>query len=468
VVALRDAGRSNRLTLGSWSDARATFAVVAVVGVLAIAAQAWIYAGDLTYYEGPPLRSDGVGYYVYLPAVILEHDVTLVRTAARSFGNNPTRIGGVYLVPVHGAPSKTRRPLNDHEVGVAVLELPFFLAGHALAAATGAPRTGFSWPYQAAAAAAGIAYVLVGLAVLASVLRRWFRRSTVVVTLLALTFGGAVFEYATYDATYSHAYAFCLVAVIVRLTIAVRDRPRLGTAVALGTAVGLLGLIRVTNLAIVAFCALVSVESKADLAARARSLLRRLDLLAVGAGVALLVLLPELAYLYRITGRAFVNPYEAWVPPARLELLHPHLIGVLFSVRKGLFFWTPLLLIAVAGLAFLRRTARPLFFATVVYLPLQTWIVASWTYWWYGGSFGMRALIDVMPVFALGLAAIVEVARGARARRALAIAIAVTTLLGVHGMITYWLKAIPYDKTTFGEYLNSFVDYGAHDWVVKD
>jgi hypothetical protein len=80
----------------------------------------------------------------------------------------------------------------------------------------------------------------------------------------------------------------------------------------------------------------------------------------------------------------------------------------------------------------------------------------------------MRALIDVMPVFALGLAAIVEAVRGVGARRALALAIAVTTLLGLHGMLTYWLKAIPYDQTTFAEYLNSFVHYGAHDWVLDD
>src|SRR4029078_11737737 len=49
-----------------------------------------------------------------------------------------------------------------------------------------------------------------------------------------------------------------------------------------------------------------------------------------------------------------------------------------------------------------------------------TWVVASWSVWWYGASFGMRALIEAMPVFALGLGALVGTARGtdARARRA--------------------------------------------------
>jgi hypothetical protein len=44
----------------------------------------------------------------------------------------------------------------------------------------------------------------------------------------------------------------------------------------------------------------------------------------------------------------------------------------------------------------------------------------------------------------------------------------VTTLLAVHGMVAYWLKAIPYDQTTFRQYLDSFVDYRAHTWHLSD
>ena len=71
----------------------------------------------------------------------------------------------------------------------------------------------------------------------------------------------------------------------------------------------------------------------------------------------------------------------------------------------------------------------------------------------------MRALIDAMPVFALGLAALIDAARRAIARRALTAAIAVTTLLAVHGMVSYWLHTIPYDQTTFHQYLASFWHY---------
>jgi hypothetical protein len=430
--------------------------VIGAVAVLAIAATAWIYAADLTYYEGGPIRSDGAGYYVYLPALLLDHDVTMVRTAARSFGGDPGYIPGVKWVRTSVPPGHPgqHRPLDQFGVGEAVLIAPFFAVGHVLAIVMNERRDGFSWPYQAAASAAGLVYMLLGLAFTAAVLRRWFDRRTVVLTVLALTFGAAVFNYGTYETTWSHAYSFFLVALIVRLTLWVWERPRFAGAIALGASLGLLGLVRLTNLSIVVFCLLVGVERFADLRRRARSLLRHVDLVAVGAGVFLVMLVPQLAYWQRIMGTIFVNQYQG--TGAHLDLLHPHLVGVLFSVRKGLFFWTPLIVLAVAGLPLLRRTARPLFVPAVAYLVVATWVAASWSIWWYGGSFGMRALIDAMPVFALGLAALIECARGVIARRAVTAAVAVTTLLAVHGIVAYWRKEIPYDQTTFHQYLESF------------
>jgi hypothetical protein len=440
------------------------FAVLGAVGVLAIAATTVIYAAHLTYYDGPPIRSDGLSYYVYLPAVLLDHDVTMVRTADRSFGGKPTNISDIDWTR---NTSGKRVPLDPHGVGVAVLMLPFFAAGDLLAVVANEPRNGFSWPYQAADDASGLTYVLLGLALTAAVLRRWFARRTVIVTILAITFGAAVFEYATYDASYSHGYSFFLVALAMRLTLSVWDRPRLSAAAALGATLGLVGLVRPTNLVLLLFCGLVGIERLADIPRRARSLLQHADLVAVGASVLVLTLLPQFLYLYLVTGSPFANPYRA-TPGAHLNPLDPHVFDVLFSVRKGLFFWTPLLVIAVAGLPRLRQSAPPLFAPAVLYLVITTWIVSSWATWWYGGSFGMRALIDAMPVFALGLAALYETTRGAAAFRGLNLAIGLTTLLAIHGMLTYWLKAIPYDQTTFSEYLHSFLHYGGHTWHLND
>ncbi|MBV8395943.1 MAG: hypothetical protein JO064_06755 [Actinobacteria bacterium] len=442
---------------------RRLLVLLGVTVVLAIGAFAWIYAGDLTYYDEPPIRSDGTSYYVYLPAALIDHDLTLRRTASHvpDFQNDVEYISGVNWVR---STSGKLLPLDPHGVGVAFLLAPFFGVGHLLAVVSRARQNGFTWPYQAAAAAAGCVYGLLGLLLLASVLGRFFSRRTVLLTVAGITFGAGIFHYLTYDATYSHVYSFFLIALIVRLTLSVWDRPRVANVAALGASFGVLGMVRMTNLVLVVFCALVGVENFADLRRRPRVLARHLDLVALGAGAFVLTLLPQLAYWYRITGHVLINPYEVVVPPVHEDLLHPHLVGVLFSVRKGLFFWTPILLLAVAGLPALRRKAPPLFLPTVVYLPVVTWVVASWSRWWYDGSFGMRGLVDAMPVFALGLASIVETARQPAARRALLAGMAVTTVLALHGMVSYWLRSIPYDHTTFREYLQSFVHYHARTW----
>jgi hypothetical protein len=440
-----------------WSDRRVYGALIALIGILALATTAWIYSAGLTYYGEGPIRSDGEGYYVYLPAVLLDHDLTLRRTAERSFGGDPAYIQGVRwaqtTVPL-GYPGQ-HQYLDQYGIGEAVLISPFFVLGWGLAIVMHQPRDGFSWPFQAAASAAGLVYMLLGLALVVSILIRWFSRRTVVITLIALTFGAAVFDYGTSETTMSHAYSFFAIALVVRLALSVQQRPRLVNSIAFGASLGLVGLIRATNLTILLFCLLIGIARWSDLGKRGRALLTHLDLLAIGTVVFLLVLLPQSAYWYRITGAWITNPYRG--PGEGLDLLHPHLIGVLFSVRKGLFFWTPLLLLSVIGIPFLRRTARPLFIPTVVYLPIAIWVVSSWSIWWYGGSFGMRALIDEIPVFALGLAALIETTRSLFARRVVMTMIALTTLIAVQGLLGYWLKTIPIDHATIHQRIESVV-----------
>src|SRR5438876_10735696 len=102
-------------------DARVIGIVLAGIAAAAIAASAWISSAHLPYYRGGPIRSDGVGYYVYLPALFLDHDLTFRRTGARSFGGDPAYIPGVKWVRTGvpaGRPGQ-HRPLDQFGVGEA-------------------------------------------------------------------------------------------------------------------------------------------------------------------------------------------------------------------------------------------------------------------------------------------------------------------------------------------------------------
>ena len=192
---------------------------VLLSGTVALAA---IYSRG--YNAGEPIRSDGVGYYIYLPAVFLDHDLSLVRTVDRSFDGDLRKAGDLHRVK-HGY-------LGPHQIGEAILLAPFFAIGHVIAIASNAPRDGFSRPYQGAAAAAGLLYGVVGLALLGAFLRRWFDRWIVGATLLALTFGTNLFHYLTYDAVYSHSFSFAATAFILWSTIRLTERATAETGVA--------------------------------------------------------------------------------------------------------------------------------------------------------------------------------------------------------------------------------------------
>jgi hypothetical protein len=77
--------------------------------------------------------------------------------------------------------------------------------------------------------------------------------------------------------------------------------------------------------------------------------------------------------------------------------------GVLFSEYRGLFFWSPVLLMAVPGLVKLARTARPVAIVIVAVFLLQLVQVAGFYRWFGGNSIGARYLSPAIPF--LGFAA---------------------------------------------------------------
>jgi len=417
-------------------DTHVVVLVVAFVALSGAGALAAIYSRGYSHGD-PPIRSDAVGYYIYLPAAFLDHDPSLVRTVHRSFGGDLQKAGDLRRVE-HGY-------LGPHQIGEAMLLAPFFAAGHVTAIASGARRDGLSRPYQSWAAAAGLLYGVAGLALLGLFLRRWFDCRVVGATLLALTFGTNLFHYLTYDAVYSHAFSFAATAFILWSTVRLTERATATRALLLGLGVGLLATIRPTNLVIALFPLLVGI--------RRRGLVAQPWLLAAGALGFIAPVLPQLLYWHHLTGHFIVNAYGS---NPKLELTHPHLLAVAFSVRKGLFFWTPLLALAVAGLPLLRSRAPAVALATPVTLAVNFWVVASWSQWWYGGSFGQRALVESLPLVALGLAALFDWARTSRALAPVAFAVVLTSCLALHAMAEYWLGNIPSDGTTWQIYLHSF------------
>jgi hypothetical protein len=381
---------------------------------------------------GAPIRSDAFSYYVYLPAWFLYHDPSLDAVADDCCGGEFPAWTAIIRWPV------THHWVDAHPIGEAILMAPFFGVAHLLTRWSNLSPDGFTPYYQHAAGLAGLCYVLAGLWFLQRLLRRHFPPGVVEASLLALLTGTSLFHYATFDSAWSHAFSFALCAALLERLDAWRPG-RIRDDVIVGGLAGLLILVRHTNI-LMPICFVAAVRS------------RRLAL--TTATIAVLAVLPQL-WLYRqATGHWLVSSYGQ----LGFTFASPHLWGVLASPAKGVFFWAPLLIVAVAGFAWLPASLRRWRLPSAVLLAANTYIIASWWDWQFGGSYGHRGFVDAYPVLALGLAsAFAHAARIPRRRAMLAAAVVTLCALSVFQMLQYWQGVLPMSDMTWPQYRSSFL-----------
>lgn len=91
-----------------------------------------------------------------------------------------------------------------------------------------------------------------------------------------------------------------------------------------------------------------------------------------------------------------------------------NVFDVLFSGTRGLFVWSPIAAVGVAGLIGVLKKSRFRLFATigVSMLVLYTLFYGSWRVWWGGDAFGQRFLIPLYPFLAVGIAFSLQALRG--------------------------------------------------------
>jgi hypothetical protein len=421
---------------------------VLCAAVLSIAGYAFVYG---TGRASQPIRSDGFSYYVYLPSWFIFHDPSLSATARDCCGGEFPKFTAIVRWP------GTRRWVNAHPVGVAVMQAPMFLGGHALTRWTNLSPDGFTLYYQHASGLSGTLWIVAGLWVLRGLLRRHFSDGITAVTLATLLLGTNLYHYATFDSSYSHPYSFFLFAALLDLTERWWQRPSTRLSVLVGLVAGLIVLVRHTNVLFLLVFPLYGVAGWPSVRARLVTASAHVPRLATAAAVAALVVAPQLAIYYGATGQILVSSYG----DLGFNWGSPQVAGVLFSVQKGLFFWSPLLVAACAGLLLLLRSsngARAFVIPGLLFLALDTYVIASWWDWQFGGSYGHRGFVDALPLFALGLAAFYTWAAARPIRRAVTtLAVACAVSLSVFQMMQYWNGVLPFSDLTWDQYRGIFL-----------
>jgi hypothetical protein len=341
------------------------------------------------------IQSDGKGYYAWLPAIFIYHDLNFEFYEKTEIQNSydKNRVSD-YRVNHNG------QTLDKFTAGTGLCILPFFLAAHFLTVIFGYPADGYSQLYAIFVNIAALFYLFTGLHFLKKLLRLYnFKEGIISLILIAIVFGTNLFYYVIGEPSMSHIYSFAVVSIFLYYIkfyfMAPGRRPMLISALSLG----IILLIRPVNaliLAAVPFLAGTRKNPKSGLMFQ----LRNPDNAIISCILLLFVLVIQ-PVLFKIqSGEFLVYTY----PGEGFNFLHPHILKVLFSYKKGLFLYTPMLLISLIGFIALFRKNRFEASSLLIFLGLITYVFSSWWNWWYGGSFSSRVYVEYLPFFAILLA----------------------------------------------------------------
>ena len=380
-------------------------------GALALGYFALALLGTRLVGEFDLTSGDGRAYYVYLPSAVIDHDIDFTNQIQEHWrsGFKPLSVR---------ARTETGLVWNKFTIGFALSLLPAFLLAHGLALAlhalTGSPLVapdGFSPLYQCLCLAMILGYAVATMAIADRWLTERFHVDgrAAAAAVAAYWLGTHYAYYCFREPFMAHVVSAFWVASTVAVAIAIRD----------GLAAGAL---RGRDLLALAFAFAMAMECRLSnafvfpvfvgllLEARRRALLGKLLRLSPSALPGLFPFALQLWVFRLMTGKALTDPYDT---EPFSNWAHPYLVHTLVSSKHGLFFWSPILLLAAWGLAERFRQQRdPLLVGLTLSFAVLWYVNSSWYAWWFGEAFGARAFLELSVLFVLGLGFAFERLRG--------------------------------------------------------
>lgn len=353
--------------------------------------------------------SDAEGYWVYLPSLVLDHNLTLTRHIAFHATVHPIDPGDFEVTP--------RGLQNRWTVGIALTLLPAFVAAHGVSlvvwhwtgAAIFAPN-GYSLVYQLFGLVTVILISWGAMLAIDGVLRRHFHLGGAAIGagVIACAVGSNWAYYIFREPFMSHgigaAWVIFTIALAERVTSAARERRVVrwqGAALVFTLSMAL--ACRYTNvvmLPLAIWTILVVIQSGV--------MMRWLAQLPLLISAAFPLVIHFLTLREMRTRKGFHAGLTGYKNYEGFRWSHPVLLQTLFSDFHGLFFWSPVLLLAVFGFAwfFARRGGRfdGLLVSLLISLAALWYLNSAWYAWTFGKSFGARAFVDLIGVFVIGAA----------------------------------------------------------------
>jgi hypothetical protein len=409
------------------------------------------------------INADGYGYYAYLPCTFIYHSLDYKKIMEEEHKLRPGMDMDEVAYPFVLYNNDNTKLTDKYFVGVSVVLTPFFLLAFFLSYVFGFSLTGYSALFQEAVVVAALFYLFLGLYYLRKLLLEYKVPDRIIYFTLALVlYGTNLFYYATVEPSISHVYSFGLVAVFLYYAKQSINDTKLKNLLPAILLLGLLCVIRPTNLFIVLVIPFLagSFQQTKLFVIRTFNLRNIIVLL----GAITLVLSIQLFKWHAETGQWYIWGYGG----ESFDFSKPHFTDTLFSYRKGWFLYTPLMLFTLIGSVPMLARKRNYFLLAilVLFFIITTYVFSSWWQWWYGGSFGMRVFVDFYAFYALLLAWVLTESKGTWTRRVM-IAVPVLCLgLCIIQTIQYNKFIISYDKMNKKKYWDIFLKTAdRYGWV---
>ncbi|TND09654.1 MAG: hypothetical protein FD123_1011 [Bacteroidetes bacterium] len=399
--------------------------------------------------------SDGQGYYAYLPAVFVQHDLQYKfgeEMLCKYRGICGTNLGRAWCNRVDSF------YVNKYYAGVAVALAPFYLPAYGLSDWLDYDHDGYSLLYQCSVSVGALFYLMLGLCCLRRLMKRFeIREAAQAIVLLTLFFGTNLFYYTLNESSMSHVFSFGFICAFLLTAHRMIETCTAKRMLLFSFLFAMIILIRPVNgLIILALPFLAG--SWENMKTLFPGLWKNKTALMFSVLVFCAVLFIQLLLYYFQCGKWFVYSYTN----EKLVFAEPHFFDILFSWRKGLFIYTPVLLVMLGGLFTLRR--EPFRAASfLLFFLVLTYVLSCWWMWFYGGSYGMRAFIEFFPLFAILLGLLLQKLRDHKRVYFSMLTVFILLPLIYINLVQTWqsYKAIlPYDKITKEKYWHVFLETG--------
>jgi len=355
----------------------------------------------------PWVRGDGVGYYAFGRSILIGGNLDFTKDWLAA--NSSFRLGRVNS---YGYISQNQFTVTGHldnhfTIGPAILWSPFLLIAHLSVKASQifgshVSADGFSSPYMIAMALGTAFYGFLGIWFSFLLAKKYCGEKWAFLAALGIWFASSLPVYMYFNPSWAHAHS----AFAVSLFLWYWDRARAARTWAqwliLGVIAGLMMDVYYVNAALLIVPLMESLAGFWDrLKAGEIERIKQLFICNVIFVITIIIALAPTFITKKIIYGSFLNlGYTErwfWKSPAFLK--------VCFSAEHGLFSWTPILILSVAGLVLLRRYDRDLsLFLTGGFL-LYLYTIGCYQNWDGISSFGNRFFVSLTPIFVLGLAA---------------------------------------------------------------